>query len=57
MRNLKSNLSYHLSSENSYLKLFQIANQNLSLVQKEERAGRLLKRDYLVKKEEHHFNK
>lgn len=34
MRNLKSTLSYNLSSENSYLKLFQIANQNLSLVQK-----------------------
>ena len=45
MRNLKSTLSYNLSSENSYLKLFQIANQNLSLVQKEEHSNRLLKRE------------
>lgn len=50
MRNLKSALSYNLSSENLYLKLFQIANQNLSLVQKEERTGQSMKRDYLEKK-------
>ena len=57
MRNLKSTLSYNLSSENSYLKLFQIANQNLSLVQKEEHSIRLLKREYLRKKEGHHIHK
>jgi hypothetical protein len=57
MRNLKSAPSYNLRSENSYLKLFQIANQNLSLVQKEERASRLLKRNYLGKKEEHQLSK
>lgn len=57
MRNLKSALSYNLSSENLYLKLFQIANQNLSLVQKEERTGRLMKTDYLEKKEERHVKK
>lgn len=51
MTNLKSTLNYNLTSENLYLKLFQIANQNLSLVQKEERANKLLKRDYLDKKE------
>lgn len=57
MRNLKLALTYNLSSENSYLKLFQIANQNLSLVQKEERANRLLKRSYLRRKEGFHLIK
>ena len=49
MRNLKSALSYDLSSENSYLKLFQIANQNLNLLLQEERTGRSIKRNYLEK--------
>ena len=57
MTNLKSTLNYNLTSENLYLKLFQIANQNLSLVQKEERAGKLLKRDYLDKKEQRYAKK
>lgn len=57
MRNLKSALSYNLTTENLYLKLFQIANQNLSLVLQEERASRLLKRDYLHKKGERHAKK
>jgi hypothetical protein len=57
MKNVKSTLNYNLTSENLYLKLFQIANQNLSLVQKEERASRLLKREYLGKKEGHHISK
>ncbi len=47
MGNMKSALSYNLSSENSYLKLFQIADQNLSLFLKEERASKLMKRNYL----------
>jgi len=51
MTNLKSNLNYNLTPENLYLKLFQIANQNLILVQKEERANKLLKGDYRDKKE------
>lgn len=37
MTNLKSTLNYNLTSESLYLKLFQIANQNLNLVQKEEK--------------------
>ncbi len=43
MRNLKAALSYNFSSENSYLKLFQIANQNLILVMKEEQASKLVR--------------
>jgi hypothetical protein len=46
-----------MNSENSYLKLFQIANQNLSLVQKEERANRLVKMNYREKGERHHMTK
>jgi hypothetical protein len=38
MAPLKTILNYNNPSENLYLKLFQIANQNLSLVQKEEKA-------------------
>ena len=57
MTNSKAALNYNLTSENLYLKLFQIANQNLNLVQKEERASRLMKRNYLEKKEERHLKK
>jgi hypothetical protein len=57
MTNSKAALNYNLTSENLYLKLFQIANQNLNLVQKEERASRLMKRNYLEKKEERHVKK
>jgi hypothetical protein len=49
MTNLKSSLNYPLTSENLYLKLFQIANQNLSLVQQEEQVNKAGKRDYLVR--------
>ena len=57
MRNLKSAYSYNLSSENSYLKLFQIANQNLSLVLKEEHAGKVVKRNYLEESQRHGIKK
>ena len=57
MRNLKSSLSYNLNSENSYLKLFQIANQNLSLFLKEEQTGKLMRKSYLGKKEERYVKK
>lgn len=43
MTHLKSIVNYNLPSENLYLKLFQIANHNLSLVQKEEKAFKLRK--------------
>ena len=49
MRNMKSVFNYSLSSENSYLRLFQIAIQNLSLVLKEERSSKLGKKPFLGK--------
>ena len=49
MRNMKSVFNYSLSSENSYLRLFQIAIQNLSLVLKEERSSNLGKKPFLGK--------
>ena len=57
MRNLKSALSYDLSSENSYLKLFRIANQNLNLFLMEERTGKSFKRSYLETKETRYVKK
>lgn len=57
MTNLKLTLNYKLNSENSYLKHFQIANQNLNLVLKEERVNKLVKRNYLEKQEDRHYQK
>lgn len=54
MKSLKYSLRYSLNAENSYLKLFQIAHQNLSLVMKEERSNKLVNRIYLENKEEWH---
>ena len=52
MRNLRSSFSYNGSSENSYLKLFQTAHQNLNLFLKEERAAGSTRKNYLGRKEQ-----
>lgn len=56
MLKLKSELNYDLNSQNLYLKQFQIAVQNLTILLKEEKSSALPSLDRMGKKEESCLN-
>lgn len=56
MINLKPTFHYNLNPIDSYLKLFQLANQNLIMVMKEQQKGKSLGKKFL-NKEKRHYSK